>query len=229
MRDRHLIHRSFSAERLQTYEAAAARMAGHTHAFELYEWNMHISCAFMLPLHTCEIVIRNAVADAIALRHGPAWPWQDGLRLSLPGSAGGYNARDELRRAAGSCSSTPSVVAGLRFAFWQHMFTQRFDQSLWSKTIQRVMPGSSDPARQTRARTFADLERVRHLRNRIAHHEPIFGRDLDEDLTTILRLVRLRCPHVGQWMQIRQTVSALLIQGPSRFTPPAASPCPNAG
>jgi hypothetical protein len=66
MRDRHLIHRSFSAERLQTYEAAAARMAGHTHAFELYEWNMHISCAFMLPLHTCEIALPTMNPSSVA-------------------------------------------------------------------------------------------------------------------------------------------------------------------
>ncbi|MGY8565308.1 hypothetical protein L0938_18070 [Paracidovorax citrulli] len=227
MRDWQLIQRSFSAERMQTYEAAA-RHAGRIHAFELYRWNMQLSGAFMLPLHTCEIVIRNAVAEAIALRHGPAWPWRESFRLSLPSSGSAYNAREELRRAASACSSTASVVAALRFAFWQQMFTQRFDQSLWSGTLPYVFPGCDGDTRRTRASAFADIERVRHLRNRIAHHEPIFARDLGEDLKTIIRVVGLRCPHIGLWMKDHQSVTTVLMQRPADTTPPAASPCPSA-
>ena len=229
MRNLEQIHRSFSASRMQTYEAAASLAPCRIHPFELYPWNMQVSGAFMLPLHTCEIITRNAVAEALSLRHGPSWPWQESFRLSLPSSTGGFNARDELRRAASGCSSTASVVAGLRFAFWQQMFTQRFDQSLWAKTMRTVLPGSPDPAHRTRARAFTDLERVRQLRNRIAHHEPIFGRDLDEDLMTIARVVGLRCPHVGQWMRNHETVSEVLRRRPGLPTPPATSPCPSAG
>lgn len=229
MRDWHLIRRSFSAERMQTYEAAAARYATCIHPFQLYQWNMQISGAFMLPLHTCEIVIRNAVAEAIALRHGPAWPWRESFRLSLPSRVHGYSAREELRRVASGCSSTAGVVAALRFAFWQQMFTQRFDQSLWSGTLQRVLPGSRGDAHRARAGAYADLERVRQLRDRIAHHEPIFARDLREDLTTIIRVVELRCPHIGMWMQDHQSVTSVLGQRPGSPTPPAASPCPSAG
>lgn len=175
---------------------------------------MEVSGAFMLPLHTCEIVVRNAVAEAIALRHGPHWPWQQSFRLSLPGNTTGFNGREELRRIAGGCTSTATVVAGLRFAFWQQMFTQRFDRPLWAGTISSVLPGTKDKAHHVRARLHADLDRIRHLRNRIAHHEPIFSRDLAEDMATLARVVHLRCPRVCQWMEDRQSVTALLRRRP---------------
>lgn len=68
--DQHLIHRSFSAARMTTYEGAVARAQLRAHPFELYRWNMRVSGAFLLPLHTCEVVTRNAVAEAVAQQHG---------------------------------------------------------------------------------------------------------------------------------------------------------------
>jgi len=37
----------------------AMRLAG------LYAWNAQLSAAMMAPLHVCEVVVRNAVADAL--------------------------------------------------------------------------------------------------------------------------------------------------------------------
>ncbi|WP_422509428.1 hypothetical protein [Stenotrophomonas sp. GZD-301] len=197
-----------------TFERAAS--AAPVHPFALYLWNMRVSAALLLPLHVCEVVLRNAIADALALQHGPHWPWRPGLRASLPGGASGYNAREELSRAAAGCSSTPSVVSTLRFAFWQNMFTQRFDRSLWRPTLHRVMPGTAalGAVHIARAALHADVQRVRLLRNRIAHHEPVFMRDLGEDLATMGRIVRLRCAQVDQWMQRQETVTQLLHQRP---------------
>lgn len=216
MHDQQLIYRSFSAARMHTYETAVAATRSDTRPFDLYRWNMQISGAFMLPLHTCEVVVRNAVAEALLLRYGARWPWQESFRLGLPGGAARYNAREELRRAASASTSTASVVATLRFAFWQLLFTHRFEQSLWSKMLPRVLPCAEPATAATplRARVHADLEQVRQLRNRIAHHEPIFARDLREDLGTIARLVGMRCTHTERWMSRHQRVSILLRQRP---------------
>lgn len=199
---------------MRTFECAVASAV--IHPLALYHWNMRISAAFLLPLHVCEVVIRNAVAEALEQQHGVRWPWQEGLHASLPGSAGSYNARDELRHAAARCTSTPSVVATLRFAFWQQLFTQRFDHGLWRLALPRVLPGSSriGPPHIARTHLHTALQRIRLLRNRIAHHEPIFTRDLADDLATIARIVTLRCPEVERWMRHSETVTALLRQRP---------------
>ncbi len=59
-----------------------------------------------------------------------------------------------------------------------------------------------------------DLERLRKLRNRIAHHEPIFTRALTIDLQTIEGLVRRRCPVTAAWMLSNQTASQLIASKP---------------
>lgn len=168
------------------------------------------------PLHTCEVIVRNAVAEALLQRHGPLWSWQEGFRASLPGGAARYNARDELLRAASRHASTAAVIASLRFAFWQHLFTQRFDQTLWATTLKDVFPGAEPamPRHLLRARMHADLEQIRQLRNRIAHHEPIFARDLALDLVTIGRIVQMRCTDVERWMTRNESVTSLLKQRP---------------
>ncbi|WP_448132876.1 hypothetical protein [Stenotrophomonas rhizophila] len=216
MRDLQLIHRSFSAARMRTFERAIGSAA--VHPFTLYQWNLRISGAFLLPLHVCEVVIRNAVAEALEQQHGERWPWQRGFYSSLPGSGSdGYNARAELQRATARFPTTSSVIAALRFAFWQHMFTQRFDAGLWRPTLHRVLPGAGQlgPPHGVRATLHADLQRVRTLRNRIAHHEPVFMRDLGEDFATITKLVGLRCPDVVRWMDRVETVTPLLLQRPN--------------
>lgn len=216
MRDLQLIHRSFSAARMRTFERAIG--AAPVHPFALYQWNLRISCAFLLPLHVCEVVIRNAVAEALEQQHGARWPWQRGFYSSLPsGGPASYNARAELQQASARFASTSSVVAALRFAFWQHMFTQRFDAGLWRPTLHRVLPGAGHlgPPHVVRATLHADLQGVRLLRNRIAHHEPVFTRDLGEDLATITRVVAMRCPEVVRWMDREETVTPLLLQRPA--------------
>jgi len=47
-------------------------------ALALYEWNAQISGAFMAPLHICEVVIRNAVSDALTdVRNTRSRPWPE--------------------------------------------------------------------------------------------------------------------------------------------------------
>jgi hypothetical protein len=43
-------------------------------ALALCAWKGRISAALIAPLHVCEIVMRNAVSDAIEQVYGPRWP-----------------------------------------------------------------------------------------------------------------------------------------------------------
>ena len=57
---------ALTAARMSTYEAATAATPQLAGALALYAWNAQVSAALMAPLHICEVVIRNAVADALA-------------------------------------------------------------------------------------------------------------------------------------------------------------------
>jgi hypothetical protein len=212
------VTRALSVDRLRTYELAVAALAPCHTPLDLYLWNANISAAFLIPLHLVEVVTRNAVADALTTVHGPQWPWWQGFTDSLPCPAGGYSPRRELQRVALRCNSrTADVIPALSFVFWQKIFTRRFDTRLWSRCLFSVLPGAdtSTPWHVTRACMHDDLEQIRRLRNRIAHHEPIFARALADDLAAIQRVVRLRCALTAEWLAELEAVSALLPERPT--------------
>jgi hypothetical protein len=52
-----------SAPRFATYLQATGN--DRARALALYEWNLDLSAAFIVPLQICEIAVRNGVAEAI--------------------------------------------------------------------------------------------------------------------------------------------------------------------
>lgn len=205
-----------SAPRMGTYEVAAGQGPEHPASLELYAWNAQISAAFLAPLHICEVAIRNAVSDAIEAQHGHRWPWAQGFERSLPSPPMSYNPRRDLQNSRRSAHTTGQVIPELKFVFWQKMFTRRFDQRIWSKSIFNVFPNldKSKTVRQARNHIYSELDSIRHLRNRIAHHEPIFNRNLEDDFDKIKDLIWLRCRETSAWMERNQHAVQLLKEKP---------------
>src|SRR3546814_1821174 len=52
-------------------------------ALALYEWNLDLSSALIVPLQVCEVAVRNGIAEAIEHVHGANWPWNNGFIRSL--------------------------------------------------------------------------------------------------------------------------------------------------
>jgi hypothetical protein len=61
-----------------------------------------------------------------------------------------------------------------------------------------------------RRQLYDELEGIRLLRNRIAHHEPIFTRNLSIDFPTLTELVRLRCQTTADWMLANQQATLII-------------------
>ena len=61
---------------------------------------------------------------------------------------------------------------------------------------------------------FSDLDQIRKLRNRIAHHEPIFTRNLDDDFKKIADLVKFRCPVTARWLVEKQRATVIIAAKP---------------
>lgn len=207
---------ALSAPRIGTYEAAATSVPALPAALALYAWNAQISAAMLVPLHMCEVVIRNAVSDALAVEHGPRWPWAQALERSLPAPPKGFNPKEELRRARHGKPSTGQVIADLKFVFWQKMFTGRFDMRIWNPHLFVVLPNldRSKSVQFLRKTIHDDLDVLRELRNRIAHHEPIFQRNLQLDFTKIEELIAFRCRDTAAWMLANQNVQTLIATKP---------------
>jgi hypothetical protein len=206
-----LINQALSAPRMATYERAVVAEADYlpVAALELYDWNAQVSGAFMAPLHICEVVMRNAVSDALTSVYGALWPWSPVFEASLPAPPFGYNPRRDLQRNRAAHPTTGKVIPELKFVFWQKMFTSRHDGRVWSPHLMQVLPNldRTKTVAQLRGEIYHDLEHVRLLRNRIAHHEPIFKRPLRDDLYKVTDLVRFRCATTATWMMDAQWVT----------------------
>jgi hypothetical protein len=212
------IKHALSAGRIGTYEVAA----GTAHpddpsAVALYTWNAQISAYLLVPLHICEVVVRNAAADAIEAIHGPNWPWNRGFLASLPPRYPGiYSPLEDLQKVNRQQHTSGKVIPELKFAFWESMFTVTHDARIWQTEILRVFPhhNPGETYFRLRGKVNADLLSIRRLRNRIAHHEPIFTRNLVSDFALIRGLVALRSADVASWMMGNQIATDFLSKQP---------------
>lgn len=207
------IQPALSAPRISTYLAATDGDTGL--ALELYGWNARISAALMLPTHFAEVTTRNAVSDALTAVYGAQWPWDLTFETSLPAPAHGYNPRHDLRMTRARESTTGKVIAELKSVFWQKMFTARHDGRVWNHQILNLFP-NTDPASAAHLcqQIYDDLDVIRLLRNRVAHHGPIFARNLTSDLVKMLDLIAMRSAATGTWVGAMEKATVILAEKP---------------
>lgn len=197
------VHEALSVARMETFKNAVGNSTRRdAAALDLYAWNAQVSSALLMPLHVCEVVIRNAVSEALETVYGQRWPWSPGFERSLPSPYRGYNARRDLQSARRAAPTTGKVIPELKFVFWQKMFTSRYDRRIWAAQRASLFPNldSSTSVAVFRGTVYDSLDQVRALRNRVAHHEPVFSRNLADDLQVITELVRFRSGPTAQWM-----------------------------
>ena len=206
------VRQALSPPRLSTYlHALKDRPPSLDRALELYVWNGQLSAALMTPISVCEVVIRNAVDDALTALHGPGWPWAQGFYLSLPQR--GRDALDDARNKPSS-TSTGKVIAELSFGFWENMFKTSFDAALWTPHLARVLPNLAMPVYQGRGHVHTELIKLRKLRNRIAHHEPLLTLNAQRTMNDLKGLIALRCQDTAAWMAQANNLGPLLAARP---------------
>jgi ribosomal protein L32E len=82
---------------------------------------------------------------------------------------------------------------------------------LWTPHYTSAFPNAdfSVSIYQARAKAKNHLEKIRKLRNRIAHHEPIFVRNIQEEYDRILEVIEWRSPISKDWVHKMQKVTDL--------------------
>lgn len=77
--------------------------------------------------------------------------------------------------------SDGSVIAELTMHFWKRLYGPDYDQTLWRTTLKRTFPNK----KLSRADVADKLEVIYQSRNRLAHHEPVLHKRLDDTLASI--------------------------------------------
>ena len=209
----HALPDIISAPRFATY--LAEQNGNRVEALELYQWNLEVSCAFFTPLQVCEVSIRNAIAQAIELTYGATWPYEKSFEISLANPSKAYSPRRNLLQHRNE-PTTGKVIAELKFVFWERMFTSRHDGAIWNHHLRTVLPNldSTKSVQQLRKEAFDTLHGIRDLRNRIAHHEPIFPRNIQEELAQIRKVIGWRNTVAATWLDKVEIVTAKVPQRP---------------
>jgi hypothetical protein len=200
---------TISSTRLATYITASSPRG--IDPLHLYAWNAQVAASFLQSLQICEVAVRNGIAGVIERRYGANWPWDHNFERNLPTTAGRLKPKEELIQVRNKMQHgyTGKVIAELKLAFWCHMLTSRHDRRLWTPYLRDEFPHA--PANKSvpecRQEMHDSLERLRLLRNRIAHHEPIFARPLPRHHHDLKQLIAWRCRETLAWHMQWETVT----------------------
>ena len=193
-----------SPERFQTYRNAAN--GNDVDALRLYMWNAAVAARFAGPLHLLEVTLRNAVHDRMTERYGLAW--YDLNHLFGSEHSAIVEAKNYLIRR-GEIATPGKVVAEVSFRFWVGLFARKY-HSLWKSDLGRLFS-----PRLTQSELHNDLDRLRTLRNRIAHHEPLIHRNLMNDFQRIASITTALSPAMGDWLRWHERAVVVLGTPPS--------------
>jgi hypothetical protein len=200
------IEAALSAERFARYLGAASSKPD---ALEFYAWNTALSSAFHGPLQCLEVGLRNCIHARLSETHGASW-FKNTVVLRANDIS--LVAEAEQRVNQTGKELTPGrVVAELSFGFWVGLFANAYDGTIWRTDLYRLFS-----PRPKRHELHGDLDRLRTLRNRIAHHEPIFQRTLTDDYDRIRRVLRSFAPTLADWMEFHSRVLDVIASGPQR-------------
>lgn len=177
-----LLRRWVSEDRLTRYYAARESTT------ELYLWNAELSAAYFEIIGHAEILLRNVFHERLAPRsQNERWYVDSQYPFT-------QRARKDVdtaiwRATKGGTPERPGkVIAELSFGFWRFLLGTHYAATVWPK----ISPGFSGLPRHLRNRSEleAAATRVNDLRNRIAHHEPVFHRFPEQYLADIYLIAK---------------------------------------
>ena len=184
---------AISIKRLAKYLAAVD--GDLDKALKLYEENMRLAEAFYTPLQCLEVCLRNGLNSRLCTTFGDDWmtngkpALEEGAKLSI------QKAIEDLQKA--DHDVTPDdIVAELNFGFWIGLMGPPYDATLWRQTLYKSFTAKGGQKRSTVHRRFNALRR---FRNRVAHHEPIFHRPLEQLHSEIIEAISWMCRHTSAW------------------------------
>ncbi|ABN63953.1 Abi family protein [Shewanella baltica] len=206
------IEQTLSFSRFATYRNAVVAHTGEDcvyTALNLYEWNAKLAAGFFVPLHIYEVTLRNAISDAISQRYGVDWPTNDYFLNSL--TSKNKRAITSLYRDHGY-QGVGKILPEVKLFFWEEMLTKRHDGRIWRPYVNTVFPNTAHlSVEQIRTQLKDACFTIRKLRNRIAHHEPIFNQATLPDIYSLIAsTIAMRCNETHEWLNQLETVNELL-------------------
>lgn len=173
-----ILYSIFSKARMQPYlknnDDAKLVLSG-------YHDNIMLSEAMIPTLHYFEICLRNRIDYILKKHFSPTWLLHlpNHLMISEQDKKKIEDIISKTRRVNKREPHHDDVVAQMTFGFWCAFFHRKYDPVIWHRkdTIKTVFPNL---LRHNRKRMYVEdkILILKEIRNRIAHHEPVWNRKI---------------------------------------------------
>jgi hypothetical protein len=162
-----------SVERFRPYRDTST---SDDRALEKYIWNLEL-CASMYPaLHMVEVVTRNRIHRVFSRQYGDDWLDPD-LGI-LKGKEVTHVWGKQQSLFAREKYTPGDLLASLSLRFWCNLIREPAYEAKWQANIRRVFSAAPDTLSLNEVRNT--YRQIHHLRNRVAHFEPIHHWNLDK-------------------------------------------------
>lgn len=183
----------------------------------LFMLNSNLSCSLFQVIGLLEMILRNAIDERMSITVGPTWIEDSVKREGIFADPEKFpNVQKAIFEAFDKMKSErvfshDILVTKMDFGFWRYMFNRhvynasgRFIMKIFINKDIRTENGKL----VNQAFVFEDLKGIHHLRNRIAHNEPICFKDSIID-TSYANIEYLKILKYFRWLGI-DTKSFLL-------------------
>lgn len=193
------LKRALSTERFSEYASTAAN---DREAIGRYLWNTRLSEALYPSLENLEIAFRNRIHAAISALY-PDGPFNDvqcwlDRRVPILDDTDVRAVRHAKERLASNFKPLEpgGLIAELNLGFWTSLLDVRYERNsvFWPKLLKPVF--AAMPRHDRKRKVISSrFNRIRLLRNRVFHVEPIWHwRDLRQQHSQILECISWLSP-----------------------------------
>lgn len=176
-------------------------------ANELYSWDLDISSALWRHFNVLEIGLRSALSLQL-VNMSPSVNWWLNENLLLQSEKSKIAALGDKN---GTPFSQDEIITRLTLGFWASLLSKKYHQRLWQAGLEDAFPNFQGKRRDFHMK----LERLRKLRNRIAHHEPIIDREINLDLNLIVEVCGTLDRRIESWIGADKRVDKILARYPT--------------
>ena len=184
-------------------------------AFGTYLWNLALCESLYPALQGVEIALRNAIHDTASAEFEDEFWFKSQLT--------GYEKKqiEEIEKGFAKLKTpvTPGrFIAECNFGFWENLFNGNYEHILWRKMLRATFPHAPRHLR-TRKGIRTRLDRIRRLRNRVFHHEPIWHLpDLPDQHRLILETIGWISPPMLAMTRLLDRFDSVYTRGSQPYT-----------
>jgi hypothetical protein len=186
-------------------------------AINLYHFNTEVSKALYSSLQMWEVSLRNKLNSFLVWKFTSSWPYDDRRALRQLTANDRRKVVDSIdrQRQLRRIKTVPveAIVADLSAGFWVSLLNSGYEVPfVWRYNLVRVFPNEPRIA----LKDISDLSNdLLALRNRVAHHEPIYHLPLVERRAQIARALNAMCSGAHQYAEKTCTFAAVWATKPN--------------